>query len=291
MSVKSIIVCANGAGLLANRLALALCVAGSSHASIQVLAFRSARLPHQPGLLPFGQEGMPDAESRAWDTETGFLEHSKAIYDELLGPCDHAGGAVVAVGQTVQSRWIVVEQAVETAFASYARACDLIVAGSDPDDGAVSTLDDAVSRIALLESGRLVLFVGRAGQEPADLLVRVIIAWDDGPAAARAIAQAAPLIAAAACVCVLVVETDAGRVTPCNQILAYLRQLAPNTIVKAVSSVAHTVGHTLLAEAAAWNASLIIMGAYDHSRGREIVFGGTTRFVIGHAGCPVLTAK
>lgn len=34
---------------------------------------------------------------------------------------------------------------------------------------------------------------------------------------------------------------------------------------------------------------LIVMGAYDHSRLREIVFGGTTRMLIEQCDCPVLT--
>lgn len=33
---------------------------------------------------------------------------------------------------------------------------------------------------------------------------------------------------------------------------------------------------------------LIVMGAYDHSRLREIVFGGTTRMLIEQRDCPVL---
>jgi nucleotide-binding universal stress UspA family protein len=35
---------------------------------------------------------------------------------------------------------------------------------------------------------------------------------------------------------------------------------------------------------------MIVMGAYDHSRMRQIIFGGTTRTMIEQTGIPVLLA-
>tara|TARA_R110001592_G_scaffold184874_8_gene428706 strand:- start:701 stop:1531 length:831 start_codon:yes stop_codon:yes gene_type:complete len=39
------------------------------------------------------------------------------------------------------------------------------------------------------------------------------------------------------------------------------------------------------------NADLIVMGAYGHSKVRELVVGSTTSYVINHATCPVLLAR
>jgi nucleotide-binding universal stress UspA family protein len=47
-------------------------------------------------------------------------------------------------------------------------------------------------------------------------------------------------------------------------------------------------GATLLDAAGAENADLLVMGAYGHSRLREIVLGGATRDVLRHARLPVL---
>jgi len=45
----------------------------------------------------------------------------------------------------------------------------------------------------------------------------------------------------------------------------------------------------VLASAAdACAADLMVMGAYGHSRMREVIFGGCTQAVIGHAERPVL---
>ena len=53
----------------------------------------------------------------------------------------------------------------------------------------------------------------------------------------------------------------------------------------------HTIRETLVRQAREQGVSLIVMGSYKHSRTREILFGGTTRYVIQHAGCVVLMAN
>src|SRR3546814_8830144 len=50
------------------------------------------------------------------------------------------------------------------------------------------------------------------------------------------------------------------------------------------------LGESVLAAAKAERADLVVMGAYTHSRVRQLVFGGLTRYVLGHADLPVLMA-
>ena len=289
MPPRNIVVCANGNGALESRLDLTLAVATRLGSEIHVLAFRSARPPSSLNRDFPGMQAEQDLDGD-WAREDAAMSRGRATYDRLLSAFDAGTGRTSPSRPAVSARWTDVFQPVAAAFPPYARACDLIVAGGRSEDLA-STLDDEVSRIALLESGRLALFAaGRAPGMP-DPFAKVLIAWDDGPAAARTIAQAIPVIAAAASVCLFIVEADPRHTTPCNQILAYLRQHAPHTAVRAVTSALHTIGHTILKEAESWEASLIIMGAYEHSRGREIMFGGTTRYVIAHAKCPVLMAR
>jgi nucleotide-binding universal stress UspA family protein len=46
----------------------------------------------------------------------------------------------------------------------------------------------------------------------------------------------------------------------------------------------------LLSRAADKGADLIVMGAYGHSRLRELVLGGATRHILEHMTVPVLMA-
>ena len=72
---------------------------------------------------------------------------------------------------------------------------------------------------------------------------------------------------------------------------ALKQYLAPHGIdaeLVAVSEAGRNTGESLLAEVANANADMLVMGAYSHSRLRELVFGGVTRHVLREANVPVL---
>ncbi len=50
----------------------------------------------------------------------------------------------------------------------------------------------------------------------------------------------------------------------------------------------HLRGEALLGEAEKAEADLLVMGAYGHSRLRQMVLGGVTRDILGDAAIPVL---
>jgi nucleotide-binding universal stress UspA family protein len=49
-------------------------------------------------------------------------------------------------------------------------------------------------------------------------------------------------------------------------------------------------GKIILDHAKAQNADMIVMGAYTHSRLRQMIFGGVTSHILAHGTCPVLFA-
>jgi len=51
------------------------------------------------------------------------------------------------------------------------------------------------------------------------------------------------------------------------------------------------VGRLLLSQAAAFDANLVVMGAYGHSHLSQWVFGSVTRTVLREAGLPVLMSR
>ncbi len=73
--------------------------------------------------------------------------------------------------------------------------------------------------------------------------------------------------------------TEIGRHLARHEIIAQCRQ---------VRAVDHDVGATILAAAAEFNADMVVMGGYGHSRMREVVLGGATRHVLRHALLPIL---
>jgi nucleotide-binding universal stress UspA family protein len=53
-------------------------------------------------------------------------------------------------------------------------------------------------------------------------------------------------------------------------------------------SVRNSVGAGLLAAAREFGCDLIAMGAYSHSRLRQLILGGVTRHVLEYANLPVM---
>ena len=290
MSATEILVCANGPGLLESRLRTALQVTAKLASHIQVVFFRQAENPAAVSSYgpTFSYSPERDLAQSAWDAEAAELARAKALYDRWVAA---NGVASVTPPEPIApdtASWSEVAGPLADLLPSYARACDLIVAGGPGEGTSSPTLDDEVSKLALLSSGRMTLLAPHAENLATDLFRNVVIAWNDGAAVSRTMAQAMPLITQAKEVRLFVGEPSPEHVTPCNQILAYLRRKGVHPDVVRSVPVLHTVRETLVQQARELEATLIVMGAYEHSRAQEILLGGTTRYVIQHAGCAVL---
>lgn len=121
----------------------------------------------------------------------------------------------------------------------------------------------------------------------------VLVAWDEGLPAARAIADALPLLQMADRVEVVTVSSSQQRGSSPVSAEPMARHLARHGInaeVNVIPSGEMDIANTLLSHAADESADLIVMGAYGHSRLREIVLGGTTRTILESMTVPVLMA-
>jgi nucleotide-binding universal stress UspA family protein len=172
------------------------------------------------------------------------------------------------------------------AIVDHGRTADLLVIGR-PSEGkgvGVGTLE-----AALFDSGRPVLIPGR---QPIPVpLKTVAIAWKPTREAARAVAVAMPFIERAARVAILTISARDGAVEAdsAQHLAATLRRHGPSVEVRSETDSAGGGPETLL-RAAAECADLLVMGAYGHSRFREMVFGGFTEQVLTRADLPVVMA-
>jgi nucleotide-binding universal stress UspA family protein len=202
----------------------------------------------------------------------------------------------------VPAEWRVAEGDVVETVKLHARYADLTVVGQGRD------VKDAPGELALLPEelalgvGRPVLIVPRYGAF-ATVGERVLVAWNGTREATRAVNDAIPLLKAAAKVTVLAVDPadEAAPRVPSADIALHLARhgitadialhLARHGItVEAAStrSVDIGVGDVLLSRAADLGVDLIVMGAYGHSRIREMALGGATRHILQHMTVPVL---
>ena len=169
------------------------------------------------------------------------------------------------------------------------RAADLIVAAQTDPDWDLSPLMDFPERLAL-ESGRPVLIIPYAGHY-ASIGRRVVIAWNAGRESARATFDALPLLQGADSVHILEIKDrgDASSsLAPDTSIAAALGRHGIKPEVRTSVAADISVGDEILSRAADLEADLLVMGAYGHSRFRELVFGGTTRQIARHMTLPTL---
>ena len=167
----------------------------------------------------------------------------------------------------------------------HGRLSDLTVLGR-PSPGGEATAHLTFS-MALFDTGHPVLVAGSAPQRPgAPFGERIVIAWNGSAEAARAVSAALPFLARARRVTALSVgsEDDDGGLDAFVDYLAWHgiaagRQMMPNR---------SSIGDALLDVAA--DADLMVMGAYSHSRLRELILGGVTRHMLEKAPLPLLVA-
>lgn len=121
----------------------------------------------------------------------------------------------------------------------------------------------------------------------ATSLQTVCVAWDGGDEAAVALRAAVPFLRAAAEVRVLTVLNDKAEGFPPTEALRYLSRHGIKAELTELQRGA-SIEETLSAAVRQAGADLLVMGAYGHSRVREFLFGGVTRFFLEEAGAPPL---
>jgi nucleotide-binding universal stress UspA family protein len=174
-----------------------------------------------------------------------------------------------------------------TLLLKHGTLADLIVVAL-PKDGEPG--QGAALEAALFDTGRPVLAVPLEARGVIEPSAPVLIAWNGRAEAARAIAAALPILARTRGAIFLV---NVGKRDAPESLAPAIRYLAAHGISAEGLTLIDRPGETgalLLGEAEQRGAGLLVMGAYTHSRLRQMVLGGVTRHIIHHAKLPVLFA-
>ncbi len=171
-----------------------------------------------------------------------------------------------------------------------AMTADLVVVSRYPAGWSRLETSDAPDSLAL-GCGRPVVVVP---DQPASTPFgrRVLLAWDGGREAARALFDALPLLQSADAVHIawIAPENDpylAFGLQP-SDVAATLGRHGIACEARAVQRPRGMAGRALLEAAAEFRADFLVMGCYGHSRLLEFVLGGVSRHVLEHATIPVL---
>lgn len=286
MSIKTILVPANGTESSRPALDIAFMVARDLAAHVDVLHV----VIEPKDAVPLLGEGMSatiiedmiqlaeaEASERTGRAEAMFEEarnsHGLAI-TEKASPGDAGSAALVRrVGRE------------DELTAAKGRLADLIVA-SRPTEESGATLIMTINA-ALFETGRPVLIA-----PPKTLQTigkKIAILWNGSAEASRAVAAAMPLITRCDRVIVMTLENDKTSSEVAPELATYFAWHGVSAETRTLPGRSQ-VGEVLLEDCTVVGADMLVMGAYTHSRMRQLILGGVTKHVLANAQLPVLMA-
>jgi len=237
--------------------------------------------PEVPGT-PSGSFARGTGIQDVIDAHRARVERSEAEHRALFEE--------IVRRQGIRSEWRSVSY-LSSDVAEHAHYADLaVIARSAPAPQVAGTAGFVESLI--LTSARPVIMFPPHGT--ASRVRRIVLGWNAGREAIRAVADALPFLVRAQAVEVLVVDPQRhpghGQ-EPGADIARHLARHGTTVEVLRLSSGGEGVGRVLLSRAADFGADLLVMGAYGHSHLSEWMFGGVTRTVLREAGLPVLMSR
>ncbi len=171
---------------------------------------------------------------------------------------------------------------------SHGMQADLIVAGQTPSDGFDSFEPEFVEHV-IMETGRPVLVVPREGTFDT-VGTNALVAWNNTAESARAVSDSIPFLQKTDQTTVVWVnagEFEGGNL-PGSELAQMLARHNVNVSSAPIKTGKSEIGDVLLTKANDLGADLLVSGAYGHSRLREYLFGGVTRYLLDNMTMPIL---
>lgn len=236
--------------------------------------------------VPLVGEGMSGAmvEEMINAAETQSLDRAAATKLGFEQRCRHWRIPLVETppADGVSAAWREKVGREEDVVARCGRLADLVVVGRPVDDREVPSI--MTLNAALMETGRPLLVA--PPEVPTQLGRTIAIAWNGSAEAARAVGFAMPLLRRAERVCILSARELDDAVLGPAEMASYLAWHGLRATTHTFPG-AHNTGETLLAEVMGMGADMLVMGAYTHSRLRQLILGGVTRHMLHHATIPL----
>ena len=202
-----------------------------------------------------------------------FVMQHEVILAEARPGAEHATASFAAV--TGREEDLVAQQA---------RLADLTVV-PHPDAGEDVSSSDALHAV-LFDSGRPVL--GSPRIAPKTIGTRVCLGWNGTAESASAVLAALPWLQRAEAVRILSAGGYQRRGPAAPELAAYLALHGVSADIVMFQPINGVVGAGMLAAARDFGCDLLAMGAYSHSRLRQLILGGVTRHVLENSALPVM---
>ncbi len=267
--IKDILVHASEDSHNAQRLDVAIGLAQRHEA--RLTALYALHYPELPGFVAAQIGGDLIAQTRAQ-----FYERARDVESAFNETVARHG---------VTAEWRRVEGEPIGLLATHGQYADLVVV-SQPDED-VEAGEGALPDELVMACGRPVLVVPRIAPQ-ATMGKTVMVAWNSSREATRAVHDALPILQKADTVIVQSVNPPDEDHIAGADIATHLAHHGLKVDVRRSLTPEIDVADELLNAVSDAGADLIVMGAYGHSRVRELVLGGVTRDLLRHMTVPIV---
>lgn len=196
-----------------------------------------------------------------------------------------------AVDHGITATWINAQDSRAEELAVHARLSDLLIISQEKKQHPNAPYSRGMMEHIVFAAGRPVLALPQDFSK-GTIEKKTLLCWDGSREAARALADAAPLLQASDML-ILTVKEGRGALkpmaAPMEELNTYCRVHSYSVSKHIVRDAGrHEVGDIIKSVAAEEKVDLIVMGAYGHSRLHELVLGGATKSLLKTSSVPVL---
>ncbi|MAL80506.1 MAG: hypothetical protein CMN55_15610 [Sneathiella sp.] len=170
---------------------------------------------------------------------------------------------------------------------AHALAVDLVVIGQGDPEAENNAQVRYIAEEIVVSSPRPVLIIPSAGKFH-DFGNHVMVAWNNTRESSRALHEALPFLKKADKVTLLRVNATEDENFETKQIMAHLERHGIKAEFKSGHWPDLDVGDAMLGALVDYSADMLVMGAYGHSRIREMILGGATKSILSHMTAPTL---
>jgi nucleotide-binding universal stress UspA family protein len=244
--------------------------------------YEAARYTGAASRAQFAEEAF----ARAAEERERAAEQARAEFQRVCAAHSVPVCAPDAFDSVPSGSWHQTQGEYASAVTARAPSYDLMVVPNP----STTTPAREIAEQTLLGTGHPVL-LSPSRPEP-DPSSSAMIAWSPSPQAWRAVTAAVPLMATARRVEIVSVgEGDDAAAESRDDVIRYLGWHGITATARQVEAPSRNIGDTLLHEASEAGIGMLVMGAYSHSRVRELLLGGVTRHVLSNAAAtPVFMA-
>jgi len=288
MAIRKLLLPLTGTAAGESALATALTVARIWNAHVTALHVRV----DSRDVAPLAGEGLSGAmiEEMMSATEKESTERAHAVrsmFERFVAQHEVAVAEARPNAGFATASFAAVTGREEDLVAQQARLADLTIV-PHPEAGEDVSSSDALHAV-LFDSGRPVLIAPQV--TPAKIGTRVCIAWNGTAESAASVWAAMPWMQRAEAVRVLSADEYQRRGPGAQDLAEYLALHGVNAELATFRPIDREVGAGMLKAARDFGCDLLSMGAYSHSRLRQLILGGVTRHILERSDLPVMMCR